>query len=1117
MKLPDLDKPSQDTSTKPGVGDVAMDLGKSFIQSAVISPVWNGLGQLVSGGRLPQVTITNEENAKHSSADAWAQKIGSAAGMAVDFAILAKFMKGGVAAGAEAQTASSISLAEKSWASLGQGLKIGATYGAVFVPSAPGDNIALGRIKNAASNGITFGALAGLSELAGGVGVLGKMQPGTLAHAVKDIGVTGAVGLPSGVIGAEANSIINNGTGASWTDMKEQAVNYGIIGVVFSSLTHGASIMGGARSTSLPLAKEAAIPIGLRAEPTAGGRRAELPDLASLRAQPTYKMPSIVPSDGNLSSTPLPSLRAQSPPSGPRSPISLAELTKPDTPSLGSEGEHLGAPPRTGVKSSLTTSEVKAELNADRGTPVVDEMHDLIVGRIHKLVYADGTHIENHIDSRIKVTTLPDQTKITETPGGGVTTEYPDGSETKVTAYRTEHRSVDGKWTFEYNHWCKGWENWENLKPEQKRDLLTTLDQIPPGGRLTGSIVQKGLGESDLALQQLAIDGILHIPDPEEQVYQWTYAHSYNEPFIPQLIDMLPRLAQESRERILSGYGASMSGVFDGLAENSRARGASDPTAQAAQEYLDMIQGFSKSTRKRIWDALNESIEHPKEYPNNQIQPYAGRIMTALESGSRTAVSAFGEFAKLPSARFNAIDTLEPGTPTRADISVKAPESSAKTFERVRDVLLAADKLPEGEAKWNAIFDARREAEKLLKENKAVDLKKMFADWGRDDHSDWIKDFVDRQLSPYKRFSELRDEFIRLAQKDPQLSQVDASDDGYHMNKVMESPFQLDKRAPEYYVTRDQIEATLQHSLQLLQIADANRTTSGELSRAGQQFRMAGLQLMAQAGDPLLIQQGAHPTCALAQLELSTFLKHPDEAARMVNEIMRTGKFVTQDGSVISIDAGSMRPEDGSLEPNRTINEKVDYKYRSYISQLFETGAANIYWQRQTTVPDGTGRQVPVGSLRYEVHFVDAYNKAGQYLGKKPEDALMDYSQKPAKQISDGPVIKNLSQIQDIGEQIGGTRTKPNVTMTVPKTVDEFQRYLASLPYPESFPLIMPIDAKALQNPNLPYGGINHAISILVPWQSGGRIYFSNTWEPDDIVSNHLDRNRFWEISKKQP
>src|ERR1700679_1236636 len=239
---------------QPGAGEIAMDLGKSFVQSAVISPVWNGLGQLVTGGRLPQVSITNEENAKHCSADAWAQKIGGAAGVAVDLFILSRVSKGIFGEAAQASTAQSIGLGERSLARLASGAKLGAAYGAFLVPSAQGDNLVVGRLKNAASSGIVFGAMGGLSEAVGGIGVLGKMQQGTLAHAIKDISVTGAVGLPSGAIGAEADSLFKNGQGATWESIKSQATDYGVIGLVFSGLTHGAAGLAGARSASLPLA-----------------------------------------------------------------------------------------------------------------------------------------------------------------------------------------------------------------------------------------------------------------------------------------------------------------------------------------------------------------------------------------------------------------------------------------------------------------------------------------------------------------------------------------------------------------------------------------------------------------------------------------------------------------------------------------------------------------------------------------------------------------------------------------------------------------------------------------------------------------------------------------------
>src|SRR5262249_52275545 len=72
-----------------GYGTLALDCGKSFVQSAVISPVV-GIGQIATLGYLPDVSIVSEPK---SNADAWAQQIGSGLGSVVPMFALNNIMK----------------------------------------------------------------------------------------------------------------------------------------------------------------------------------------------------------------------------------------------------------------------------------------------------------------------------------------------------------------------------------------------------------------------------------------------------------------------------------------------------------------------------------------------------------------------------------------------------------------------------------------------------------------------------------------------------------------------------------------------------------------------------------------------------------------------------------------------------------------------------------------------------------------------------------------------------------------------------------------------------------------------------------------------------------------
>jgi hypothetical protein len=227
-----------------GLGTIIEDCGKSFVQAAVITPLWNGVGQLVSCGHLPQVSIVNADNAKKSATDCWAQKIGGAAGMALDLVVLSKFRNGVLGGALDGGAAQSLSLGQKTLTGAINGVKLGAFYGAVLTPSDSKSNLVLGRIANAGSEAISIGMLSGGSAALTGLKVFGKIQPGTVANVLKDMSITGAVGIPAGASGAVAGSLLN-GRKLSASEMREAAADNGIMGFALAGLTHGLGALRG--------------------------------------------------------------------------------------------------------------------------------------------------------------------------------------------------------------------------------------------------------------------------------------------------------------------------------------------------------------------------------------------------------------------------------------------------------------------------------------------------------------------------------------------------------------------------------------------------------------------------------------------------------------------------------------------------------------------------------------------------------------------------------------------------------------------------------------------------------------------------------------------------------
>jgi hypothetical protein len=76
------------------------------------------------------------------------------------------------------------------------------------------------------------------------------------AAIVKDMTVSGAVGVPAGLISAETDSLLRNSQFADWQSIKENATNYGVVGFAVAGLTHGMGAVAEARSSSAKAAIE---------------------------------------------------------------------------------------------------------------------------------------------------------------------------------------------------------------------------------------------------------------------------------------------------------------------------------------------------------------------------------------------------------------------------------------------------------------------------------------------------------------------------------------------------------------------------------------------------------------------------------------------------------------------------------------------------------------------------------------------------------------------------------------------------------------------------------------------------------------------------------------------
>lgn len=114
-------------------------------------------------------------------------------------------------------------------------------------------------------------------------------------------------------------------------------------------------------------------------------------------------------------------------------------------------------------------------------------------------------------------------------------------------------------------------------------------------------------------------------------------------------------------------------------------------------------------------------------------------------------------------------------------------------------------------------------------------------------------------------------------------------------------------------------------------------------------------QIIAQAADPFSVNQGRHNTCAIAALEVRSYVRHPSLVAQVIAQVAVKGEYATKAGDHIVIDAGS-------IDPDREAR-LGGYATRSYASQIFQVTAANINWQLQTKDPRNI--KCKKGQLRY--------------------------------------------------------------------------------------------------------------------------------------------------------
>ena len=104
-------------------------------------------------------------------------------------------------------------------------------------------------------------------------------------------------------------------------------------------------------------------------------------------------------------------------------------------------------------------------------------------------------------------------------------------------------------------------------------------------------------------------------------------------------------------------------------------------------------------------------------------------------------------------------------------------------------------------------------------------------------------------------------------------------------------------------------------------------------------------QTISMAADPTSIDQGAHDTCGAAVVEVRTYMRYPEKAIELVADAALTGKVLTENGRVLSIDA---TPHDTSKLAFPKSGQ------RSHASELFQVAAINLALNARPGIREGS-------------------------------------------------------------------------------------------------------------------------------------------------------------------
>lgn len=286
----------------------------------------------------------------------------------------------------------------------------------------------------------------------------------------------------------------------------------------------------------------------------------------------------------------------------------------------------------------------------------------------------------------------------------------------------------------------------------------------------------------------------------------------------------------------------------------------------------------------------------------------------------------------------------------------------------------------------------------------------------------------------------------------------------------------LQARAKTGGVPESEVKDTLHQVLRLMMAPKQESSTVGDKERM--MLAQQVLQLAAKPSE--IVGLGKHFTCSAQAVEERIYINLPSKAAKLVADIALNNQFVTSDGTKVSVDADSLKPDDESKNNPALSGE------RNYASHIFAITALNVHYARLEVDP--TGKPAEKGAFRFA--------QMPKYRGNKYKEGepffdrgerLLDMRTTPPSIIYDAPLI-DISHLAEMYQQITGTNdnnfvvenkahcTAPSICVD---STQSLQDLLTRTKENREFPLLLRVHTGNDDFIDADKTGIWHVVNIL--------------------------------------